>query len=85
MLHLSEDDNILVQGIQGSPYGLAYFGYAYYVENQDTVKIVPIENSEGEVVTPTDETVQDGTYEPVSRPLFVYAKNASYERQRNSL
>ena len=74
---LSEDDNILVQGIQGSPYGLAYFGYAYYIENEDTVKIVPIENSEGEVVTPTDETVQDGTYEPLSRPLFVYAKNSS--------
>lgn len=74
---LSEDDNILVQGVQGSPNGLAYFGYAYYLENQDTVKIVPIENSEGEAVTPSSETVQDGTYEPLSRPLFFYVNNES--------
>lgn len=76
---LSEDDNILVQGTAGSRNGLAYFGYAYYAENQDTVKIVPIENSEGEVITPTSETVQDGSYEPLSRPLFVYVKNESVQ------
>ena len=76
---LSEDDNILVQGVQGSPYGLAYFGYAYYAENMDTVKIVPIENSEGEVIEPTDETVQNNTYEPLSRPLFFYVKNESIQ------
>lgn len=74
---LSEDDNILVQGVQGSPNGLAYFGYAYYAENQDTVKIVPIENSDGEIVEPTSETVQNGTYEPFSRPLFIYVKHES--------
>lgn len=74
---LSEDDNILVQGVQGSTNGLAYFGYAYYAENMDTVKIVPIENSEGEVVEPTSETVQNGTYEPLSRPLFFYVNNES--------
>lgn len=74
---LSEDDNILVQGVQGSTNGLAYFGYAYYAENQDTVKIVPIENSEGDIVEPTSETVQNGTYEPFSRPLFIYVKHES--------
>lgn len=74
---LSEDDNVLVQGTAGSLNGLAYFGYAYYAENQDTVKIVPIENSEGEAVTPDDQTVQDGSYEPLSRPLFIYVKNDS--------
>ncbi|MFO8068799.1 MAG: PstS family phosphate ABC transporter substrate-binding protein [Alkalibacterium sp.] len=81
---LSEDDNVLVQGVQGSPNGLAYFGYAYYIENQDTVKIVPIENSEGEVVTPSSETVQDGTYEPLSRPLFVYVKHESIKENETA-
>jgi phosphate transport system substrate-binding protein len=76
---LSEDDNILVQGVQGSEHALAYFGYAYYLENQDTVKIVPIENSEGEIVEPTSETVQNGTYEPLSRPLYFYVNNASVQ------
>ncbi|MCC5896005.1 MAG: PstS family phosphate ABC transporter substrate-binding protein [Alkalibacterium sp.] len=74
---LSEDDNVLVQGTAGSRNALAYFGYAYYAENQDTVKIVPIENSAGEAVTPDDVTVQDGSYEPLSRPLFFYLKNES--------
>lgn len=74
---LSEDDNVLVQGTKGSENALSYFGYAYYVENKDTVKIVPIENNNGEVITPSDETVQDGTYEPLSRPLFFYVNNES--------
>ncbi|WP_027108861.1 PstS family phosphate ABC transporter substrate-binding protein [Lacticigenium naphthae] len=74
---LSEDDNILVQGVMGSENGLAYFGYAYYAENEGNVKIVPIENGEGEVVTPSSETVQDGSYEPLSRPLFFYVNNES--------
>ncbi|GEK90799.1 PstS family phosphate ABC transporter substrate-binding protein [Alkalibacterium kapii] len=76
---LSEDDNILVQGVQGSPNGLAYFGYAYYAENMDTVKIVPIKNSKGEIVEPNSETIQDGSYEPLSRPLFIYVKHESME------
>lgn len=89
---LSEDDNILVQGVKGSPNGLAYFGYAYYAENMDTVKIVPIENSEGDVIEPSSETVQNGNYEPLSRPLFIYVKhesivenNAAYEFAKYSL
>ncbi|OJF97203.1 PstS family phosphate ABC transporter substrate-binding protein [Alkalibacterium sp. 20] len=81
---LSEDDNVLVQGVQGSTNGLAYFGYAYYAENMDTVKIVPIENSEGEIITPSDETVQDGTYEPLSRPLFIYVKNESMKENETA-
>ncbi|MDN6327212.1 MAG: hypothetical protein L0J48_04195, partial [Alkalibacterium sp.] len=89
---LSEDDNILVQGVKGFPNGLAYFGYAYYAENMDTVKIVPIENSEGDVIEPSSETVQNGNYEPLSRPLFIYVKhesivenNAAYEFAKYSL
>lgn len=74
---LSEDDNVLVQGVKGSENAISYFGYAYYAENKDTVKVVPIVNGEGEAVTPSSETVQDGTYEPLSRPLFIYVKNES--------
>ncbi|MFC2946768.1 phosphate ABC transporter substrate-binding protein PstS family protein [Virgibacillus sediminis] len=76
---LSEDDNVLVQGVQGSPNAIAYFGYAYYIENQDNLNIVPIENSEGEKVKPSPETIQSGEYEPLSRPLYVYVNNESIQ------
>lgn len=74
---LSEDDNILVQGVAGSKSAMGYFGYAYYLENKDKVNIVPIVNGNGEAVEPNDETVQDGSYEPLSRPLFLYINNKS--------
>lgn len=63
---LSEDDNVLVQGIQGSPYAVGFFGYAYYQENQDTIKILNIED-----VEPSATSVEDGSY-PLARPLFIY-------------
>jgi phosphate transport system substrate-binding protein len=66
-LQLSEDDNVLVQGIQGSPYAIGFFGYAYYNENQDTLKALSIEG-----VAPTEETAEDGSY-PLARPLFIYS------------
>ncbi|WP_142827819.1 PstS family phosphate ABC transporter substrate-binding protein [Planococcus soli] len=69
---LSEDDNTLVQGIQGDPNAIGFFGYAYYIANQDTLKLVPIDGIE-----PNDETIESGEYAPLSRPLFVYAKNSS--------
>ena len=69
---LSEDDNTLVQGIQGDPNAIGFFGYAYFVANQDTLKLVPIEGIE-----PSDETIESGEYSPLSRPLFVYAKNSA--------
>lgn len=64
---LSEDDNVLVQGIQGSPYAVGYFGYAYYAENQDTLNILAIEGVEA-----VQENVDDNSY-PLSRPLFMYS------------
>jgi phosphate transport system substrate-binding protein len=64
---LSEDDNVLVQGVEGSPYAIGYFGYAYYVENADRLKILDIEG-----VTPTEASTEDGSY-PLSRPLFIYS------------
>ncbi|MDF2885443.1 MAG: phosphate binding protein, partial [Clostridiaceae bacterium] len=67
----SEDDNILVQGIAGDKNALGFFGYAYYIENQDILKAVKIDNGNGPV-EPTFESIQDGTYAPLSRPIFIY-------------
>jgi phosphate transport system substrate-binding protein len=63
----SEDDNVLVQGVQGSPYAIGYFGYAYYQENADTLKALSVDG-----VEPTAETAESGEY-PISRPLFIYS------------
>ncbi len=63
----SEDDNVLVQGVVGSPYAIGYFGFAYYVENQDTLKALSVEG-----VAPSQESVDAGTY-PLARPLFIYS------------
>lgn len=73
----SEDDNILVQGVQGDPGATAYFGYTYYEENQDKLKAVKIDNGQG-CVAPSPQTVKDGSYTPLSRPLFIYVNNAAY-------
>lgn len=70
----SEDDNILVIGVSRDPNALGYFGLAYYLENQDTLKAVAING-----VEPTPENVENGTYVPLSRPIFVYVKKSSLE------
>ncbi|ALX48095.1 PstS family phosphate ABC transporter substrate-binding protein [Lentibacillus amyloliquefaciens] len=80
---LSEDDNVLVQGVTGSKNAISYFGYAYYAENKDSLKAVPIVNDSGEAVTPDQETVQSGDYNPFSRPLFVYVKNEAVENNES--
>ena len=67
----SEDDNVLVQGVQGNEYAMGFFGYAYYAENPDTLKAVEIDNGNG-CVAPSAEAVVDASYEPLSRPLFIY-------------
>ena len=69
-LNLSEDDNVLVQGVQGSPYSIGFFGYAYYNENQDTLKALSIDG-----IAPTEETAENNTY-LLSRPLFIYSDAA---------
>lgn len=74
----SEDDNILVQGIAGDPYALGYFGYAYYVENADRLKLVAVDGGNG-CVLPSDATIQDGSYAPLSRPLYVYVRNGALQ------
>lgn len=69
----SEDDNVLVQGVAGNVGGMAYFGMAYYQENTDKLKAVPVVAKEGaKPVLPSEATVMDGTYQPLSRPLFIY-------------
>lgn len=75
----SEDDNILVQGVSGDRYALGYFGYAYYLENQQALKLVAIDGGAG-CVLPSDETIDDGSYAPLSRPLFIYVKEGSLQR-----
>lgn len=75
----SEDDNVLVQAIAGEKYALGYFGYAYYVENKDKLKLVAIDAGKGQVL-PSGQTINDGTYKPLSRPIFIYAKKESLKR-----
>ena len=75
----SEDDNMLVQGIAGDRYALGYFGYAYYAENTDKLKLVAVDGGAG-CVAPSPETVQSGTYAPLSRPLFIYLKQSALNR-----
>lgn len=77
---LSEDDNVLVQGVEGDKNAIGYFGFAYYLENKDKLKIVPIDNGNGPV-TPSKETIQSGEYSPLSRPLFTYVKNDSFAKK----
>ena len=67
----SEDDNVLVTGISGDRGALGYFGYAYYSENADRLKLLSIDGGDG-CITPTEETINNGTYAPLSRPLFIY-------------
>lgn len=75
----SEDDNVLVQGISGDKNGLAFFGLAYYEENKDKLKLVGVDNGKG-VVIPSFETVKNGTYAPLSRPVFIYVSAAGAKR-----
>lgn len=72
----SEDDHVLVQGIAGDKFSLGFFGLAYYAENQDKLTLIGLHNGT-EVVKPTVETVSNGTYSPLSRPLFIYVNSTS--------
>jgi phosphate transport system substrate-binding protein len=75
----SEDDNILVQGVAGDRYALGYFGYAYYTESADRLKLLQVDGGAG-CVAPSDATITDGSYVPLSRPLYVYVKHAALAR-----
>jgi len=75
----SEDDNVLVQGVASDKNGLGFFGFAYYVENQKKLKAVAIDAGKGPVI-PSAKTVEDGTYQPLSRPIFIYVNVKSAEK-----
>ncbi len=78
----SEDDNVLVQGIAGDKYSLGYFGLAYYEENKDKLKLVPVVNPKtGQPVYPSEKTVMDGSYQPLSRPIFIYVNKKSADEK----
>jgi phosphate transport system substrate-binding protein len=74
----SEDDNVLVQGITGDRYALGFFGYAYLAGNRDKLGVVAVDGGAG-CVRPTEETIGDGSYFPLSRPLLIYVKRSSLE------
>ncbi len=76
---MSENDNDLVRGVIGNKNALGYFGYSYYDQNKDNLKGVKIDMKNGGIA-PSPETVMDGTYQPLSRPLFIYISKKAYER-----
>jgi phosphate transport system substrate-binding protein len=75
----SEDDNVLVQGVSGDSDGLGYFGFSYYEQNQDKLNLVSVDAGKG-CVAPSDKTIQDGSYAPLSRPLFVYPSKSALKK-----
>ncbi|HEY5834360.1 PstS family phosphate ABC transporter substrate-binding protein [Streptomyces sp.] len=75
----TEDDNVTVQGVAGSKGGLGYFGYSYFEENTDKLKALKIDGGAG-CVAPSVQTAQDGTYKPLSRPLFIYPNVESLDK-----
>ncbi|MDC1437146.1 PstS family phosphate ABC transporter substrate-binding protein [Gammaproteobacteria bacterium] len=75
----SEDDNVLVQGISGDVNALGFFGYAYYIANEAVLKLVPIDGGEGPI-SPSATTINDGSYSPLSRPIFIYLSKVSAQR-----
>lgn len=75
----SEDDNVLVQGVSRDKNALGYFGYAYYLENKDKLKAVAIDSGKGAVL-PSQATVENGTYSPLSRPVFIYVSTKAAQR-----
>ncbi len=81
-MSVSEDDNVLVKGVEGDEGAIGFFGFAYYVENKAKLKVVPIDGGQGGgAITPTHDSITDGTYAPFSRPLFIYVNKKSAGRK----
>jgi len=75
----SEDDNVLVQGVEGEAGGLGYFGFSYYEQNQDKLNLVGVNAGSG-CVKPASDAIQSGEYKPLSRPLFMYPSEKALKR-----
>ncbi|MHC4995203.1 MAG: PstS family phosphate ABC transporter substrate-binding protein [Planctomycetota bacterium] len=78
-MSVSEDDNVLVRGVSGSKGAIGFFGFAYYIENKDKLRAVPVNGGNGPVM-PTTQTIESGEYAPFSRPLFIYVNAKSADR-----
>ena len=76
----SEDDNVLVKGVERDENALGYFGYAYYAENKDSLKALAIDDGDGSAVKPNQQTIESGNYTPLSRPLFIYVKKSALDK-----
>jgi phosphate transport system substrate-binding protein len=76
---VGENDNATVTGVEGSPGGMGYAGFSYYTENEDKLKALEVDNGKG-CVAPSVETAQDGSYAPLSRPLFMYPSDAALKK-----
>lgn len=76
----SEDDNVLVQGVEHNKNALGYFGFAHYISHKERMRVVPIEKDDGTLLSPSLASVTDGTYQPLSRPLFIYVSAKSVQR-----
>jgi len=74
----SEDDNVIVQGVSGNRGGLGYFGFSYFEQNRSVLRAVEVDGGNG-CVAPSAEAAQNGNYAPLSRPLYVYVKQASFD------
>lgn len=77
----SEDDNVLVQGVESDPYAMGFFGYAYYAENSQRLTALAVDSGHG-CVAPTPETIEANSYTPLSRPLFIYVSTKSLEAKQ---
>ena len=78
----SEDDNVIVQGVSGNRGGLGYFGFSYFEQNQSVLGALEVDGGSG-CVAPSAEAAQDGSYAPLSRPLYVYVKQASFDENED--
>jgi phosphate transport system substrate-binding protein len=76
----SEDDNMLVSGVQSDAHALGYFGFAYYEANKDRLKLLAVDRGDDNCVQPSMETVRDDSYSPLSRPLFIYVSKPALKR-----
>lgn len=77
--NVGEDDNATVKGVEGAPGGMGYAGFSFYTENEGKLKALEVDNGEG-CVPPSVETAQDGSYAPLSRPLFIYPSEQALQR-----
>ena len=78
--NVGEDDNQTVTGVEGSEGGIGYFGFSYYQENSEGLKAAEVENESGKCVAPSKQTVQDGSYNPLARPLFIYPTDTALQK-----